>query len=84
MAMPEASLDLKDDLIFRQYNVRVSRQVANMQSKPKAEPVERLPDQHLRLRVLRSDAGHISGSRGNSFALGGFHVQTLVELSTIP
>jgi hypothetical protein len=35
--MPEASLDLNNDSILRENDIRASRQITNMQAKSKAE-----------------------------------------------
>jgi hypothetical protein len=52
MTMPEASFDLNYGLILRQYDVRSSRQVTNMQTESEAELVKRLPNQQLGLSVF--------------------------------
>lgn len=54
--VPEATVNEDDGPMFRENDVRASRQIADVQPVPISERVEKSPDLHLRAGVLPLDA----------------------------
>jgi hypothetical protein len=62
--MPETAMDLDGRTVFRKDEVRFTGKVFPMESEPKAEPVQNLPDNELGFRVLPLDAAHVVAADG--------------------
>lgn len=58
MAMPETSLYKYYFFVPGQYNVRFSRQILPMQTKPKTKTVKYRSDNPLRLSVFAANSSH--------------------------
>lgn len=62
MAMPEAAVDKNHRPPFRQDNIRLSRQILHIQTKPETGGVQHLPDRDLRRPILTVNPAHIPRS----------------------
>ena len=63
MAMPETTVHEDNCLIFRQNNIRPSRQVGHIQAISVTKLPKSFPNEHLGFRVLSSDVRHAKVSR---------------------
>ena len=59
--VPKATMNLDDDLPFRQHNIRPPRKSPVMQAESEAFSMQHLAQLDLRLRILAADPGHHSG-----------------------
>jgi hypothetical protein len=57
--MPEAAMNEDHSPIFRENNIRCSRQIPAMQSEPVAECMQCSADDYFRFCVLAADRSHI-------------------------
>ena len=62
MPMPKAPMHKNHRLVFRQYNIRLSRQVFYMQPVLEAMRVKKLTNQQFRLGILAFYPAHIAAS----------------------
>lgn len=62
MPVPEATVNENHGPVFRQHDVRGSRQITAVQSKTIPKLVQHLPYCQLRFRVLSPDGGHVAAS----------------------
>lgn len=63
VTMPETPLYKNHRLVFRQYDIRLTRQFAAMQCKPKTSPVKMRTYQQFRFGVCAPNAAHIIAPR---------------------
>ena len=62
MAVPEASVDENDCLIFGQYYIRITRQLFDLNTEPQTTREKILPHNHLRLRILPLNSRHTAAT----------------------
>jgi hypothetical protein len=64
MAVPEASVHKNDLPLAAKDEVRLTREIGNVQAIPEAKAVDEPPNSQLRRRVLASDTPHCLASLG--------------------
>jgi hypothetical protein len=64
MPMPETAMDEDRDLPGNDHDVGPPRQIATMEPKPNAEPMELTADDAFGRRVLPANGGHDAGTFG--------------------
>lgn len=79
--MPETAMNEDYCMVFRQHDIRMSRQLPVMQPVPETVTVQILPDDHLRLRILAPYPGHhpAAGFLVDDIGHGGYPSITAVE-----
>lgn len=60
MTMPKASVDKNDGLVFGQNNIRIARQLPDLNTKLQITREKILSHNHLRLRIFPLDSRHTS------------------------
>ena len=62
MSVPETAMNKNNAFVFRQNNVRLSGQVFPVQPEPVSEDMKSTANRNFRLRVSRTDSGHVPAS----------------------